>query len=232
MANINFVPDDYIQKRESCRANWFYLVLFLMLLGALGGTFGIIKVRQNSLKAKAQIVNQRMAKAQDAIKQLEQLQNKRKAMMKTALLTAELIEPVPRSVLLALLTNDLPTGVSLLRVKLEQNEPPAKAVSPTSATKYQAAQNSSADSPLSREKLLLTKLEIEGVAPSDIEVAAFIKNLDNSILLHKVGLVHSKEHEIDETKFRQFKLNAELKPNIHLSTEDIQGIRQKQELNL
>jgi len=88
MLNINFVPDDYIQSSESRRTNLMYLVLFAIVMAALGGSFVTIKIRQRALNTKEKLVKAKLSHAQEAIKQFEQLQTKRKAMMKTALTTA------------------------------------------------------------------------------------------------------------------------------------------------
>ena len=231
MLNINFVPDDYIQSNESRRTNLMYLVLFAVVMAALGGSFMTIKIRQRALNAKEKLVNAKMAQAQEAIKQFEELQIKRKAMMKTALTTAELLEPVPRSVLLASLTNNLPMGVSLLRLNLIQKEPKRTShITPTN--KYQAAQAkkaAAAQPKVSPEKLLETHIDIEGIAPSDLQVAAYIKQLSNSSLLNNVALVESKEHkaESEGVTLRQFKLTAMLRKDVHLTNEDIISLRMK-----
>ena len=57
MVNINFVPDDYVQSSESRKTNLIYLVLFLVIMVILGGTFMVIKVRQKAIGAKEKIVN-------------------------------------------------------------------------------------------------------------------------------------------------------------------------------
>ena len=122
MVNIDFVPDDYLQERESSKANFLYLVLLGSLLGAIVVTFSVIKIRQTAVEAELRAVSLKMTAAKEQIRQLEELQGKRKEMMKTALMTAELLEPVPRSVLLACLTNKMPAGVSLLKLKLIQKQ--------------------------------------------------------------------------------------------------------------
>ena len=229
MININFVPDDYIQSGESRRTNLMYTVLFAVVMAVLGGSFVTIRIRQAALDAEEGLVNAKMARAQEAIKQFEELQAKRKAIMKTALATAELLEPVPRSVLLASLTNNLPAGVSLLRLKLVQKAPKVKAaVLPTSKyEKAQAQKAMAAGAGGSREKLLQTHINIEGIAPSDLQVAAYIERLSHSSLLDNVALVESKEQEIDEVMFRRFKLTAVLGKDVHLTKQDIDRIRAK-----
>lgn len=226
MLNVNFVPDDYVKSSESRRTNLMYLVLFAVVMAGLGGTFVTIKISQRTIAEKEAYLSTKAAKAQQAIEQFEALQTRRKVMLKTALTTAELLEPVPRSVLLASLTNNLPAGVSLLKLNVIQKEP--KRTSPTVPTnKYKEAQAKriGEQAQESREKLLETYMDIEGVAPSDLQVAAYIKQLGSSSLLDNVALVESKEHKIEETTFRQFKLTAMLRKNVHLSNEDIEGIR-------
>ena len=227
MLNINFVPDDYVHSSESRRTNLMYLVLFAVVMAGLGGSFMIIKIRQRAVSAREKVISTKTAEAQKAIKQFEALQTKRKEMLKTALTTAELIEPVPRSFLLASLTNNLPAGVSLLQLNVVQKEPAkTKRLAPTSKYRKMQAKNSAAgQSKVSQEKLLETYMDIEGIAPSDIQVAAYIEQLSSSSLLDNVALVESKEHKIEDTTFRQFKLTAMLRKNVHLGNEDIEGIR-------
>lgn len=243
MLDINFVPDDYIQSNENRRANLTCLVLFAVVMAGLGGSFMTIKLRQRALAAQERLVNAKMAQAQQAIKQFQQLQTKRKMMLKTALTTAELIEPVPRSVLLAMLTNNLPPGVSLLRLNFVQKEP-KKTQRTVPTSKYKKIQAEKATGPpfshrlrngsptaaqpqVSPEKLLETYMEIEGIAPSDLQVAAYIKRLSNSILLDNVALVESKQYQIENSTLRQFKLTAMLKKDVHLTGKEISSLRMK-----
>lgn len=230
MANINFVPDDYVQNNESRRTNLMYLVLFGVVMIALCGSFMTIKIRQHACGIKEKLVNTKMAKIQESIKQFEELQTKRGEMMRTALTTSGLIEPIPRSVLLASLTNNLPQGVSLLKLNLVQkNTGPLPFQNPT--TKYKATQTQKAEeNHISPEKLLDTNIDIEGMAPSDLQVASYIERLSNSILLDNVALVESKEDKAkDGTTYRHFKLTAMLKKEIHLTFDDVKKIKEEAE---
>jgi hypothetical protein len=240
MVNINFVPDDYTQSNDSRRTNLIYLVLFAVVMTALGGSFVSIKIRQRACRTSEEMVNARMTEIQEAIKQFEELQTKKREMMTTALTTAELLEPVPRSILLASLTNNLPPGVSLSEVNMIQKQSKqSTAVAKTS--KYQAqktasqsngsqqAAQSQSNEPENPEKLLETHISIGGVAPSDLQVASYIEQLSNSSLLDNVALIESKEYKLQDSTVRQFKLSAMLRKNVHLTKEDIEGIKSKAE---
>jgi Tfp pilus assembly protein PilN len=239
MANINFVPDDYVQANESRRTNLVYLVLLAVVMTALGGSFVAIKVRQRACNTNKELVNARIAEVREVIKQFEQLEAKRTEMMKTALTTAELLEPVPRSVLLASLTNNLPPGVSLLKLDLVQKQGKQRGKVVT-ASKYKAAQaqNSTSQTQASTqggraqqsenpEKLLETHIAIGGTAPSDLQVAAYIERLSDSTLLDNVELVESRECKVEDNTFRQFKLTAMLRKDVHLTKDDVEGIKDK-----
>jgi hypothetical protein len=243
MVNINFVPDDYAQSNESRRTNLIYLVLFAVVMTALGGSFVSIKIRQRACRISEELVNAKMTEIQEAINQFEDLQTKKREMMKTALTTAELLEPVPRSILLASLTNNLPLGVSLSEVELVQKQS-KQSTAVVKTSKYQAAQaqktasqsngsqqaaQSQSDEPENPEKLLETHINIGGIAPSDLQVASYIKQLSNSSLLDNVALIESKEYKLEDSTLRQFKLSAMLRKNVHLTKEDIEGIKSKAE---
>jgi hypothetical protein len=235
MVNINFVPDDYAQSNESRRTNLIYLVLFAVVMTALGGSFASIKIRQRACRTSEELINVRMNEIQEAIKQFEELQAKKRDMMKTALTTMDLLEPVPRSILLASLTNNLPPGVSLSEVYLVQKQPKQNTVV-AQTSKYQAQKTASqtdsqpkSNEPENPEKLLETQIDISGIAPSDLQVASYIEQLSDSSLLDNVALVESKEYIHQGSTLRQFKLSAMLRKNVHLTKEDIESIKSKAE---
>lgn len=225
MSNVDFVPTDYIQQKESNRANILYFVLLSILMSAIGVTFSIIKVRQRAVESELNAVIAKMSQANESIAQLEELKEKSKTMMKTMVLTAELLEPVPRSVILAALTNNLPPGVSLIEMKLKEDAPIPTAPQQVTKGKYKSVTSQKVAVKVVGQRLNTT-IDIVGIAPSDIEVANYISQLSNSILLQNVSLVESKERKIDETRFREFKLRTKLKKNMVLTKEDVKRIRQ------
>ena len=229
MAMINFVPDDYVQQRRASRSNVLYLMLLLAMLGAIGITFGFIKMRQRAVQTELAQLNSRMAEAQQQIAQLEELKTKSQTMMKTMVMTAELLEAVPRSIILASLTNNLPSGVSLLDFRLEEKETQIhkSAANNTTSSRYSKANATAAAG--EPQKTVSTNLQIKGIAPSDIQVAGFISRLNDAILFDNVSLVESKEIEIEKIKYRQFQLKAVIRPDLTLTKENIDEIREKRE---
>ena len=233
MGTINFVPNDYIEQRQSSRANLLYLMLLMAMLGAIGVTFGFIKMRQRSVQADLTELSARMSKAHEQIAQLEELKAKSKTMMKTMVMTAELLEPIPRSVVLASLTNDLPSGVSLIELNLNTKETKTyKPMSQKNGTGSQYNNKSAAANNAQDTEAVInieTTLDMKGIAPSDIQVAGFISRLNDAILFDDVSLVESKEIEIEKIKYREFRLKAVIRSDLALTKEDIDSIREKRE---
>ena len=236
MTTINFVPNDYIQQRRSSRVNLLYLILLAILLAGIGATFSIIKMRQAAARAELDKLDVQMQQAREEIARLDQIKQQGKTMVKSMMMTAELLEPVPRSVILACLTNMLPGGVSLLDVELEEKQSTVSAAVPAASspnaggkTQYQAAGGGRKKAAVEVKTIIQNELAIEGIAHSDIEVASYIANLSSSILLDNVQLIESKEQKIDGVIYRQFRLKTSLKENLTLTKEDINKIRKQRE---
>jgi len=228
MPNINFVPDDYVQRNESRRANLMCLVLFAVVMAGLTGTFVTIKIRQRAWGTQEAMVNAELARMQESIEKFEELRMKQKEIIRTGVTMADLLEPVPRSVLLASLTNSLPPGVSLVKLNMIQKDPTGPSRGGQGPrNKYQAAQGQTESEASFREKFLETHMDLEGMAPSDLQVASYIEHLGNSVLVDDVALVESKEQKVDDALFRHFRLTAMLDKNIHLGKEDIEAIKAK-----
>ena len=116
--------------------------------------------RQAELKQKAAQINDRMVRASQALKQVEQLEKQKKQMMVKANISAELMEPVPRSLLLATVTNALPTGVSLVDYKMTCKEIKPTATASTSKSRSKKSRTRQ-KAPTEEKAPTLSKVETE-----------------------------------------------------------------------
>src|SRR4051812_26453595 len=117
---LSFLPDDYLERKQRRRTNAICAVLFTVVLGGLGGTFYVNdRVNREIDKQYNEVVLTQYTDAAKKIEQVQAMQEKQRTMAHQAELTASLLEKVPRSYLLAELTNDMPPGVSLLDFALE-----------------------------------------------------------------------------------------------------------------
>ena len=227
MSKIDFVPDEYIQQRESNRANLMYLALLLAVLAGMGLTFSLLKIRQSNVNDEVAALDSRLYKAHEQIQLLDKLEAKGKEMMKTALITAELPDLVGKSVILATLTNNLPEGVSLTDVSIRDKEVNVQVDANKSKSQFAAAKAAGKKKGNPTKTVKDTHIELSGTARNDIEVAGYIAALGESFLIRSVGLVESSQIEVEELKFRRFKLKVMLKRDARVTKEDIESIREK-----
>jgi len=234
MKKVDFLPEDYIEKKAQQRANIICLFLFLVVLAGVGCGFAITEKRQGRIDSRVDAVSQQMRKASESLKQLDVLEGKRTEMMKKATISASLMEPVPRSLLLATMTNDLPTGVSLTEFDLVSKDAKPKASSSKSKSSRsrnkRARSSANAKSASSKQGIepvqWQTTIEIVGISPTNMQVAELIANLNKSTLFAEVNLIYSEEHVLQEEGVRKFKLEIILNPEARASEADVQMARQ------
>jgi Tfp pilus assembly protein PilN len=231
---INFLPEDYLERRAQRRTNIVCLFLFVLVMTGVVGAYVVTQGHKKAKDMESAQVGKELQAMHESLKQVDALETKKKQMEEKAAVSAMLIEPVPRSLLLAIITNHMPEGVSLTDYKLATKEivdKNAEAAKKTAARDKKsrlsgagAAETAEPSCPQTQ-----TLIELTGLAQNDIQVANFIANLNRSKLLGQVDLGMSKEYKISEETLRQFKLNVILPPGSRAGYEDVQLARQWRE---
>jgi Tfp pilus assembly protein PilN len=236
MNKVNFLPEDYIDKKAQQRTNVICLSLFLLVMSGVAGGFVVTEQRQRSMDNYAEQVKRDMLQASNSLKQMEVLEQKKKQMMMKASISALLMEPVPRSLLVATVTNNLPAGVSLLGCNLVSKEASKagdtgvrnrnkKAVR-TAPAKKEEGEKAAGETEIPAPEKLQTTIELTGIAGNDIQVAELIANLNRSELFSQVNLAFSEQQNTAEESLRHFKLMVTLDPNARASEADVALARQ------
>jgi Tfp pilus assembly protein PilN len=226
MLNINFVPDDYIENKESCRTNLLYSVLFLIVMSALAAVFFVTKARNERLIAQEEAIDKQLSAKSQTLEKVKKLEEQSDKLLNKALTVSGLIEPVPRSVLLAMLTNKLPNGVSLLQISLNQNTKEVVSASGKGGKSGEKEQK------LSTETVEITEVDLHGKAVNDLQVAQYIQELKSSRILGEVKLIESIEYKEDEEKFRAFRLEVNVKDSVKIEENDIKRIAAEKSLSI
>jgi Tfp pilus assembly protein PilN len=220
MSTINLLPEDYLQRRRQHRGNMICTVLFGVVIVSICAA---AVVREQSIRRTREVCDRMSAAYADAAKLIDEVHHleKQKAnMLDKAKRSASLMERMPRSYLLAMLTNALPKGASLKSVRMviqvvgegEGDKSKTKAA----AIKAPAAQ---------KAPQLVMALSITGKATTDVQVARFIARLAAHPLTDVVDLSYSKESKDPQDKgTREFQLSVILKPD----TDVLDAIRVEQ----
>lgn len=223
---LSFLPEDYLELKAQRRTNAICASLFAVVILGIGGAFHITERSVKAVQLEYAEVMRRYADAAKPIEQFRQMQEQQRKMETQATLSASLLEKVPRSFLLAELTNALPSTVSLLDFSLEAKTRNVTVDPRQFQTMYEqkkaeidAAKVNAAVA--AKPKLYDVTLRVTGVADNDVQVAAFMTKLKQSDLLTNVNLVVSDEFAPNskDSKLRKFQIEMTLNPNAEVKPQ-------------
>jgi Tfp pilus assembly protein PilN len=191
---LSFLPEDYLEQKYTRRANVVCVLLFLLTGGGIAAGWNWMRGSNTRIEATFAEVDAKYTDAARKIEQVKKMHEKQRDVVHHAELAASLVEKVPRSNILAEITNALPTGVSLLdlsmRSQLRQGGSASTAApAANSFAQHKAAiegQNQPAPPPQ-----VDVKINITGIAADDVQVAQLMGRLGKSALFQKVNLIIS-----------------------------------------
>ena len=205
MSHINLMPNDYIERRLQQRTNSLGLVLFGVVMLCIAGTAFVSRRATNHTLAVAERVDADYALAAKMIGEMRQLEARKQMLLEKAEMTASLLERIPRSTIVAVITNALPAEACLTSMEMV----PVKSFGgPSAAGKFDqllAAQ---------QKNEFITTIQVSGVTSTDVEVANFMSNLADCPLLSAVDLVFSQEKFINKMSVREFKVTMIITPGM------------------
>jgi len=226
---LSFLPDDYLERKAQRRTNAICATLFLIVMVCIGSAFTFTERSMRAVEKEHADVEAQYTEAAKRIQQVTQMQEKQRTMAIQAELTASLLEKVPRSFLLAEITNSIPNGVSLLDMTLESKKRVEKKESTKSA--FEAKRSAAAEArrkkqdttatqapQQSQAKIYDVSLKITGMAYTDVQVAQFISRLNTSTLVKDVNLVISDEYKNGDEQLRKFQIEMMVNPEADVSS--------------
>lgn len=214
--NNSFLPEDYLDRKVARRTNLICITLFLVMLAAIGGAFYVQGRQDSTTRGELTRVNQQFGDRAQQLRTIEQLQDQQSQMVEKAKVVRELVERVPRSIILAEMTNSMPTTLSLLEFQLE-SKLAQTAPRPRTALERDRQQRSTREKEKEEKVQIIPRqvlIEIEGVAPNDTDVSVFMENLTRHPLFEDVGLEYTESFEIEKNPMRKFRVTMMLNPDV------------------
>lgn len=232
---LSFLPDDYLERKARRRTNAICAVLFCVVISAIGGAFTVTERSMREIQGQYERVQVEYTDAAKRIEQVQQMQDKQRKMAQQAELTAGLLEKVPRSFILAELTNGIPTGVSLIDFRLESTLQTGPAPKPKTAFEVRQAQVTAQNGgilsiPTPQAKSYNVTMRLNGVANSDDLVGDFIGTLSRSKMFHDVNLLFTDEHkqpDEPDLKLRKFQIEMKLDPRAQVDVAAAKAMSEK-----
>jgi len=212
MSTINLVPDDYRQRRARRRANILCLALFCVVMAGVAGAIVVSNRSLGHTRQTLDRVNREYARAADRIEQMHKLQAQRHQMEQRAEKTAALVERVPRSTVLAVITNARPPHTSLEKLTLETKESAAAGLG--GSAKFAAIAGRRGP------PRMHVAVGVTGLASTDMEVSQFLAALSRHPLIAEADLVYSQAKAValegadTDLAMREFKIRLRLRTGV------------------
>lgn len=217
-----FLPREYVANKTESRFYAIVVLLFIVVMTGVAGAFMVTNQRWSDVRRQQREISEQYQDEASKLDQLKALEEQRAAMLDKAEVTTALLEPVPRSVLMAELVTNLPVGVTLLQVKLESKRlreelAPPEAGKKDAPTKSLTGDKDKKDKDQAKPKIVAPKFEykmtIVGASLENNAVADYLRGLQTSPLLSNVDLVYIAQERIESGEYRKFEIVGEIRRN-------------------
>lgn len=223
--NHGFLPEDYIEKKNAYRTNLICVSLFVVVLVAVVGAFFVTDHQRTQVREELNAVNQQFEDRAQRIKQIENLQTQKQAMMHKARVTAQLVERIPRPILFSELINHMPASLTLEEIELEtkvlRGKPAQTALQKAKKAQADKAKKTGEDG---QEKPVIVPKEVNltlvGISPTHQDISMYQKALTDLPLFSSVNLERIEAKKIDKKELLEFELNLKLDQEVDISRHE------------
>jgi Tfp pilus assembly protein PilN len=224
-----FLPEDYVQRKAEGRANIIGLTLFCAVMGTVVAAFFVTNRNWKSVHDEREAIAVQYTAAEPEIELLIKLEEQKEQMLQKAEIVTALIEPVPRSILMAELVTRMPADMTLLTIELKGRRV-AEAAPVTGPTAQQqrtsvrgrqagslGGTKTGASAEGEDEKSILPPryeytLTLTGVTPTNEQIADYLDALKLSPLLRRVDMISAESQKMKDLELRKFLITAEIDP--------------------
>lgn len=202
--NVNFVPSWYLERRHrravAQRMSLLLVALVAVMVMLVVGTW---RNGQELRRYHAALTEQIQA-SQHQESELNKLRCERQALSAQVALNRKLALPIGMSPIVATLAAMTPDSIMLTEVQaMIKTESRTRVITP-------ADQSPNGRAVTRAEPYKIVVIELDGVAPTDVEIANYVGRLAAANLFRNVKMLYSRVGQLDQAVTRQFKLTLEV----------------------
>ena len=216
MGNQNsFLPEDYLDHKIARRTNLICVGLFIVMIAAIGAAFYVQNRQDMGTRAELVEVNSTFTRRAEQLRQIQELQERQQKMIEKAEVVRQLIERVPRSIILAEMVNNMPTALVLLEFDLETKTAPApRSLDAMERARARAQAQQNEDEGRVEIVARQVLVRVVGVAQDQQQITVFMGNLTEHPLFDMVALEFIEEETIENTSLQRFAITMELNQEV------------------
>ena len=211
-SSMNFLPEDYVEKRQAARAAVVFIGLLLAVVGGIVGSYMYTQWHMKDVFQERDRVNAAFEDASKKIAEAQEMEKQKERMIAKAEITTTLMEKVRRSKLLAEITKLRPKGVNFVSMDLKTKTIDQPIARVSDLEKARRAEQGLGDAKPVKMDVILTLM---GTALTNADVSAYMSALQKSPLLTDVVFQFSEEFRKtkDDPVLRRFSFEMHLNPD-------------------
>jgi len=208
-----FLPAWYPQLRRRKRLVALQGWMTLVLICGLGLWFVLVQRNVRASELQLQSLGGQMAQTQLELARLDDMLELQKQLKQQDEVIAKLGLHVDSARLLATLKEVIPAEMSLLDTSLTIEEKPLPVSSLSKAAAAGGTKAKGEPEPKVREVDRRMKVKLQGVAPSDVDLATFLARLQAMSYLQQVAVSYARDRTDNEHVMREFEVTFSIDLN-------------------
>lgn len=192
MQQPSLLPEEFVNETRERRTGLLAAVVFPLVLASVVGAFFVTNRQWSQVRDAQAAIDEQTARVAAQIAEMRSLEQIRSEMGARSELARSLLEPVPRSLILAVLVQTMPSELTLTAVEIRTEEvrPPKEAKpAATAGSSAKAGGKLAAAKPaVPPAPRRATVLAIGGLAPSLHEVGRWMSALEHVPMFASVRL--------------------------------------------
>jgi hypothetical protein len=221
---MNFLPEDYVEKRQAARSAAVFVGLLMVMVAGIFVAYQVRKWQSEPIFAELTKMRAQYEDAEKKIAEANEIGRQKATMMAKAELATTLMERVPRNALLRQLTELQPANVHMVDLELKTKEV-QQAVAPMSDIEKAKRQQEGLPPEAPKPPVRQVTVDVTSMAATDADVAKYIAALTKCPILKDVNLLFSEEFKVGKEgstakNIRRFHVEMRIDPNADLRPID------------
>lgn len=211
MSKINLLPEEYVKQRLQYRVDMLCVLLFGMVMISIMTAEAISSRKVQQVQTTHARLDARYQEVATFVKEFFVLQRDKKDLFKEAAIIEEMTDRIPRSYLLAMITNNCPDDITLTMIDIQENF----IVEQTPDQPANQRRRVSEDKKDKQEEIKPPRIQlsivIKGLATDIDLVTLMMQNYRGNPLVESSRLTETRENRTAAGKLHEFNVVIVLK---------------------
>jgi Tfp pilus assembly protein PilN len=198
---INFLPDWYVRARRRRIHRDRMITIAVTMAIVMGTVMALTWSQRQQLELYHESLQQQIAAAEGQLTEVSKLKNAREQLRRQVQVYRQLARNIDVRDINAAITALTPDAVCLTRLNMQSEMRRRRRPDP-------AKSRAEGRTVYVNEKYEVYDIRLEGVAPSDVEIANYVGRLAASGLFRNVQMAHSRQGRIGKALTRRFLIHC------------------------